>query len=109
MGDGLRVARTVSALRRAVLQWRTAGERLALVPTMGALHAGHIALVRAAKRRAPRVVVSIFVNPAQFAPEEDLATYPRTFDSDLGVLAQLPVDLVWAPSTQSMYPPGYAT
>jgi pantoate--beta-alanine ligase len=109
MGDGLRVARTVSALRRAVVQWRTAGERLALVPTMGALHAGHIALVRAAKRRAPRVVVSIFVNPAQFALEEDLATYPRTFDSDLGVLAQLPVDLVWAPSTQSMYPPGYAT
>jgi pantoate--beta-alanine ligase len=109
MGDGLRVARSVSALRRAVVQWRTAGERLALVPTMGALHAGHIALVRAAKRRAPRVVVSIFVNPAQFALEEDLATYPRTFDSDLGVLAQLPVDLVWAPSTQSMYPPGYAT
>jgi pantoate--beta-alanine ligase len=109
MGDGLRVARTVSALRRAVTQWRAAGEPLALVPTMGALHAGHFALVRAAKRRAQRVVVSIFVNPAQFTPEEDLATYPRTFDSDLATLAQLPVDLVWAPSTEVMYPPGFAT
>jgi pantoate--beta-alanine ligase len=109
MGDGLRVARTVPALRRAVMQWRAAGEALALVPTMGALHAGHIALVRAAKRRAQRVVVSIFVNPAQFAPEEDLATYPRTFDSDLAMLAQLPVDLVWAPSIEVMYPPEFAT
>src|SRR5260370_24991790 len=109
MGDGLRVARTVPALRRAVMHWRAAGEPLALVPTMGALHAGHAALVRAAKRRAPRVVVSIFVNPAQFAPEEDLATYPRTFDSDLATLARLPVDLVWAPSTEVMYQPGFAT
>src|SRR5271166_1269900 len=109
MGDGLRVARTVPALRRAVMPWRAAGEQLALVPTMGALHAGHVALVRAAKRRAPRIVVSIFVNPAQFAPEEDLATYPRSLDSDLARLAPLPVDLVWAPSTEVMYPPGFAT
>ena len=109
MGDGLRVARTVPALRRAVMPWRAAGEQLALVPTMGALHAGHVALVRAARRRAPRVVVSIFVNPAQFAPEEDLATYPRTFDTDVAMLAKLPVDLVWAPSTEVMYPPGFAT
>jgi pantoate--beta-alanine ligase len=72
---------------------------------MGALHAGHVALVRAARRRARRVVVSIFVNPAQFAPEEDLATYPRTFDSDVAMLGKLPVELVWAPSTQVMYPP----
>jgi pantoate--beta-alanine ligase len=76
---------------------------------MGALHAGHIALVRAARRRAPRVVVSIFVNPAQFAPEEDLATYPRSFNSDLAMLAQMPVDLVWAPSAEVMYPPQFAT
>jgi pantoate--beta-alanine ligase len=109
MGNGLRVARTVAALRRAVMQWRAAGEPLALVPTMGALHAGHVALVRAARRRAPRVVVSIFVNPAQFAPDEDLATYPRTFDSDLAMLSRLPVDLVWAPSTEVMYQPGFAT
>jgi pantoate--beta-alanine ligase len=109
MGDGLGVARTIPALRRAVMQWRAAGEPVALVPTMGALHAGHIALVRAAKRRAPRIVVSIFVNPAQFAPEEDLATYPRAFDSDLAMLAQLPVDLIWAPSAEVMYPPEFAT
>jgi pantoate--beta-alanine ligase len=109
MVDALRVVRAIPALRRAVMQWRAAGESLALVPTMGALHAGHIALVRAAKRRAPRVVVSIFVNPTQFAPEEDLATYPQALDSDLATLARLPVDLVWAPSTEAMYPPGFAT
>jgi pantoate--beta-alanine ligase len=91
------------------MQWRAAGEPSALVPTMGALHAGHVALVRAARRRARRVVVSIFVNPTQFAPEEDLARYPRNFDSDLAILAKLPVDLVWAPSSELMYPPGFAT
>jgi pantoate--beta-alanine ligase len=104
-----RVVRTVSALRRAVLPWRAAGERIALVPTMGALHAGHLALVRTARRRAARVVVSIFVNPAQFAPQEDLASYPRTFDADLAALAELAVDLVWAPPAEMMYPPRFAT
>ena len=109
MGDQLRVARTVPTLRRAVLRWRAARERLALVPTMGALHAGHGALVRAARRRARRVVVSIFVNPAQFAPEEDLTTYPQTFSSDVAMLTRLEADLIWAPSTNVMYPPGFAT
>jgi pantoate--beta-alanine ligase len=109
MGDRLRVARTLPTLRRTLMQWRAADEQLALVPTMGALHAGHVALVRAARRRARRVVVSIFVNPAQFAPEEDLASYPRNFDSDVAVLAKLGVDLVWAPSSEVMYPPGFAT
>jgi pantoate--beta-alanine ligase len=109
MGDHLRVARTVPTLRRAVLQWRAARERLALVPTMGALHAGHGALVRAARRRARRVIVSIFVNPAQFAPEEDLATYPQTFNSDVAMLTRLEADLIWAPSTDVMYPAGFAT
>jgi pantoate--beta-alanine ligase len=104
-----RVVRTVSALRRAVMPWRSAGERTALVPTMGALHAGHLALVGAARRRAARTVVSIFVNPAQFAPHEDLASYPRTFDSDLAALAKMKVDLVWAPTAAVMYPPGFAT
>ena len=109
MGDQLRVARTVPTLRRSVLRWRAARERLALVPTMGALHAGHGALVRAARRRARRVVVSIFVNPAQFAPEEDLTTYPQTFNSDVAMLTKLEADLIWAPSTDVMYPPGFAT
>ena len=81
----LRVVRTISELRRVIRPWRTAGERTALVPTMGALHGGHFALVRAARRRAQRVVVSIFVNPAQFAPHEDLASYPRRFGSDGGI------------------------
>src|SRR5919109_1557309 len=102
MASRLRVMRTVAALRRAVLPWHKRGERVALVPTMGALHAGHLALVRAARRRARRVVVSIFVNPAQFAPHEDLATYPRTFDSDLAALSEMGVDLVWAPAVAVM-------
>lgn len=104
-----RVLRTVSALRRAVAEFRGAHERIALVPTMGALHAGHLALVRSGRRRARRVVVSIFVNPAQFAPNEDLATYPRSFDSDLEALAALGVDAVWAPPVETMYPPDFAT
>jgi pantoate--beta-alanine ligase len=105
----LRVVRTVTALRRAVSSWRRTGERIALVPTMGALHAGHLALVRTARRRAPRVVVSIFVNPAQFAPHEDLASYPRTFEADLEALDEMAVDLVWAPPLEVMYPSGFAT
>jgi pantoate--beta-alanine ligase len=103
------VVRTVPALRRAVARFRAAGESVALVPTMGALHAGHLELVRLARRKAKRVVVSIFVNPAQFGPSEDFATYPRTFESDLAALADLDVDLVWAPEADTMYPPGFAT
>jgi pantoate--beta-alanine ligase len=76
---------------------------------MGALHAGHLALVRQAKRKAKRVVVSIFVNPTQFAPHEDLASYPRRFDADLAALAAEKVDVVWAPPTDVMYPHGFAT
>jgi pantoate--beta-alanine ligase len=105
----LRVVRTMPALRRAVTQWRAAGERIALVPTMGALHGGHLALVQAARRRAQRLIVSIFVNPAQFAPHEDFACYPRTFDADRAALADMAVDLVWAPPVALMYPPGFAT
>jgi pantoate--beta-alanine ligase len=105
----LRVVRTMPALRRAVTQWRAAGERIALVPTMGALHGGHLALVQAARRRAQRLIVSIFVNPAQFAPHEDLASYPRTFDADRAALGDMAVDLVWAPPVALMYPPGFAT
>jgi pantoate--beta-alanine ligase len=85
-----------------------AGETVALIPTMGALHAGHLALVRLARRRADRVVVSIFVNPTQFAPSEDFATYPRTFAADVKALREARADLVWAPAVADMYPDGFA-
>jgi pantoate--beta-alanine ligase len=104
------VTRSVGALRRTIAGYRKARERVALVPTMGALHAGHLALVEHARRRADRVVVSIFVNPAQFAPSEDFSTYPRTFKSDLAALTNIHADLVWAPGTVSvMYPDGFST
>jgi len=103
------VARTVPALRRAIEKLRGRGKTLALVPTMGALHAGHLSLVKLAKRRADRVVVSIFVNPTQFAPHEDYGTYPRTFEADVKALSEAAVDLVWAPSAEVMYPEGFAT
>jgi pantoate--beta-alanine ligase len=82
---------------------------VALVPTMGALHAGHIALVKAARRRARRVAVSIFVNPTQFAPTEDFGSYPRNFAADIAALKAEKADLVWAPSAATMYPEGFAT
>ena len=100
---------TIPELRRQVRHWRKAGERVGLVPTMGALHAGHIELVRQAKAQADRVVVSIFVNPAQFAPHEDFDRYPRTLDSDIDLLTSTGCDLVWAPAMIAMYPAGFAT
>ncbi|RXF75105.1 pantoate--beta-alanine ligase [Hansschlegelia zhihuaiae] len=99
----------VAELRARLASRRNAGERIALVPTMGALHAGHLSLVEQAARVAPRVVVSIFVNPTQFAPHEDLATYPRNLERDLDMLARCGVDLVFAPDVAEMYPDGAAT
>jgi pantoate--beta-alanine ligase len=104
-----RVIRALPALRRAIADFHARNCRIALVPTMGALHAGHLALVRAAQRRADRVIVSIFVNPTQFAPHEDLKTYPQTFAADIAALAAHKADLVWAPSVATMYPAGFAT
>jgi pantoate--beta-alanine ligase len=104
-----RVIRTLPALARVLAQWRGRRDTIALVPTMGALHVGHLALVRIAQRRADRVVVSIFVNPTQFAPHEDLGTYPRTFAADVAALRALKADLVWAPAVETMYPSGFAT
>jgi pantoate--beta-alanine ligase len=103
------VARTIASLRRSLAPFRDAGQRIALVPTMGALHAGHLALVREARRRARRVVVSIFVNPTQFAPHEDFGSYPRGFEADLAALRAVKTDLIWAPSASVMYPEGFAT
>jgi pantoate--beta-alanine ligase len=109
MPSPIPVARTLPALRRAITGFRSAHESVALVPTMGALHAGHLALVRRAGRLSNRVVVSIFVNPAQFAPHEDLASYPRRLRQDMTALGHLRVDLVWAPTVEVMYPEGFAT
>ena len=109
MARGPAIARTISALDRAIRKFRAADQSVALVPTMGALHAGHVALIERARRKADRVMVSIFVNPAQFAPHEDFASYPRPFDADIAVLRKLAVDLVWAPTPDVMYPPGFAT
>lgn len=103
------VVRSLAHLREAVSGWRNGGEHIGLVPTMGALHEGHLALVRAAKARCPRVVVSIFVNPTQFAPHEDFARYPRDEAGDLAKLAAVGCDLVWMPDVTVMYPPGFAT
>jgi len=109
METRLKTVRTVYSLRRALELYRKAGERIALVPTMGALHRGHTALMREARRRARRVVVSIFVNPTQFAPHEDFASYPRDFQTDIKALREAKVDLVWAPPVEVMYPDGFAT
>ena len=103
------IIHSLPTLARTLARWRARRERIGLVPTMGALHAGHLALVKRAQRRADRVIVSIFVNPTQFAPTEDLKTYPRTFDADIAALARVGADLVWAPSAETMYPRGFAT
>jgi pantoate--beta-alanine ligase len=103
------IARTIPALHRALDRLRARKATIALVPTMGALHDGHVSLVRLARRRASRVVVSIFVNPTQFAPTEDFGSYPRTWKSDVGKLAAEDVDLVWNPDVKTMYPEGFAT
>lgn len=109
MAEKPQVAETVAALRQQVRAWRAAGESVALVPTMGALHEGHMGLVKLARTKARRVVVSIFVNPTQFAPNEDFSRYPRTFDADLAKLSEVAADLVYAPSPAEMYPQGFST
>jgi pantoate--beta-alanine ligase len=101
--------RQLDALRDALASFRAAGESIALVPTMGALHAGHIALVETARLRAQRVVVSIFVNPIQFGPNEDLARYPRREMQDARMLTDAGADVLWMPPVEEMYPGGFAT
>jgi len=103
------IARTVPALRRALESLRARKATTALVPTMGALHDGHVSLIRLAKRRAKKVIVSIFVNPTQFAPTEDFGSYPRTWKADLAKLTAEGVDLIWNPDVKTMYPEGFAT
>lgn len=105
----VKILREVAALRQTVARWRAAGETIALTPTMGALHKGHVSLVALAKERASRIVMSIFVNPTQFAPNEDFGAYPRTFDADVAMFAAAGGDAVFAPDVTEMYGEGFAT
>jgi pantoate--beta-alanine ligase len=105
----LPIVRTVAELRAAVRAWREAGQRIALVPTMGFLHQGHLSLVRLGHARADRVVASLFVNPTQFAPSEDFEAYPRDEARDAALLASAGCDLLYAPTLDQMYPAGFAT
>jgi pantoate--beta-alanine ligase len=107
-GD-IAVARSVAALRERVAGWRKQQERIALVPTMGALHRGHLALVEAARRHCERVVASLFVNPKQFGPREDFTAYPRDEAADLAKFREGGVNLVFAPTVEEMYPAGFVT
>jgi pantoate--beta-alanine ligase len=109
MSGAVSVVRSLGPLRAQARTWREAGDRIALVPTMGALHRGHLDLVRLAKAHCQRAVASIFVNPAQFAPHEDFERYPRDEAGDLAKLASVGCDLVWAPDRAQMYPEGFAT
>ena len=109
LNQAMKICRTIDEMRSASCAARRDQGRLGFVPTMGALHAGHISLVRAARRQCDAVAVSIFVNPTQFGPKEDFSKYPRTFDSDCGMLEAEGVDILFAPSTEEMYSPGATT
>ena len=109
MPASLPIVRTVAELRAQVAAWRAAGERIGLVPTMGALHEGHLSLVEIARRDADRVVASVFVNPTQFGPNEDFEAYPRGEGRDAELLAGAGCHLLYAPTAAEMYPRGFAT
>lgn len=105
----MQIIRELGDLGSALRQWREARQSVALVPTMGALHAGHMALIDAARAEADRVVASIFVNPLQFGPNEDLERYPRQEAEDMRLLQEHGCDLLWMPTADQLYPPGFAT
>ncbi len=103
------IIRTVAELRALVRGWKTQGEIVGVVPTMGALHAGHLSLAQAAKTECERVIVTIFVNPKQFNNPDDLKKYPRTEEADAALLQSVGVDVVFAPDPSEVYPDGFAT
>lgn len=105
----MQTVRDLTELRAAIAAFRAEGARIALVPTMGALHAGHVALIDAAKRTGTKVVASIFVNPTQFGPNEDLARYPRREAADSRMLVEAGCDVLWLPAVETMYPDGFAS
>jgi len=105
----MQIIREMGDLASALCEWRNAGQTIALVPTMGALHAGHMALIDAARTQADRVIASIFVNPLQFGPTEDLDRYPRQESEDAKLLEQHGCDLLWMPTAAQLYPPGFST
>lgn len=105
----MQTARSLTELRAILSGWRKSGQRIALVPTMGALHDGHLSLIAAARRQADRVVASIFVNPTQFGPNEDLDRYPRQEKADAALLVEAGCHLLWLPDVATMYPKGFAT
>jgi pantoate--beta-alanine ligase len=100
------VINNIDQLRRQIQDWRSHNETIAFVPTMGNLHDGHLSLVEIARKKATRVVVSIYVNPLQFSPDEDFESYPRTLDADLDNLEQSGVDIVFTPDSSIIYPDG---
>ena len=104
----MKIVRTISDLRNSVTSWQQDGDKVALIPTMGSLHEAHLALVDAGLERCQKAVVSIFVNPKQFGPSEDFKTYPREESRDLRLLEARGVDLVFLPSQEEMYPPGFS-
>jgi len=99
----------LAQMRQISQDWRTQGQRIALVPTMGYFHDGHLSLMRYGREAAAKLVVSLFVNPAQFGPHEDLATYPRDLERDAGLARKVGVDVLYTPEPAAMYPPGYQT
>ena len=105
----MELVHTITETRKAVRQAKAAGRSVGLVPTMGALHAGHVSLLEAAQARGDFVVVSLFVNPTQFGPQEDLAAYPRTLEADAEACRAAGADLIFAPSAEEMYPQGFCT
>ncbi len=105
----METVRTVAALRARVRAWRDAGERITLTPTMGALHEGHLSLVTLGRAHAERVVATLFVNPTQFGPNEDLAAYPRDDARDAAMLESVGCNPIFVPSLEEMYPPGFST
>ena len=101
------IVRTINEVRQQVSVWKQAGDKIAFVPTMGHLHAGHLSLIEAANKSASRVVVSIFVNPKQFGENEDFDDYPRTFEADLSVMSKYKVDMVFVPVVDDIYPSSF--